>query len=186
LLVLDALNVKKSIRFLCVIALFFVFLCRLGGEALGQSAAPCEKIPIPKKMGESITFYVYTYHTNQFNEVLRVSNVYKVNYAFDPRVRGAHHGAISQRFGSEFENYVRGIRQDETASPHGLATSTQNAGVFICANREAVAEHRLGMIEEFEKWDKPVIEEQEFEFEFKFNIYQIEAGKTCEITVNKL
>ena len=162
-----------------------VFLCffGLGHQIYAQSG--CEPVPQPKQMGETITFYVYAYQTNRFNEVLRVSSIFKISFAFNPKVR-ANKGLIAMRLGEEFEQYVRGIRMDETESPHGLAASTQNRGVFVCANRDAVAEHRLSRIEAHEKWDKQVIEEEEFEFEFRFNPYQIEAGNTTTITVNKV
>jgi hypothetical protein len=38
-------------------------------------------------------------------------------------------------------------------------------------NREAVAEHRIQKMEEFEKWDKQIFQEEAFNFEYKFNTY---------------
>ena len=146
---------------------------------------PCEGVPPAKQRGESITFYIYSYQTNKFNEILRVSAVFKVTFAFEPKAR-VNHSSIGLRFGRDFNYYVRGLRGDGTESPHGIANYTQNKGIFLCLNREAVAEHRLQMIEEHEKWDKKVIEEDEFEFEYTFNQYQKESGNVTTVSVDKL
>lgn len=149
------------------ILLFFIVLTQ---TAFSQVAVDCEPVEKAKQMGESISFYIYSYQTNKFNEVLRVSSVYKITYNFDPKAR-VDHGAIAIRFGREFNYFVRGMSADDSKSPNGVANSTQNKGIFMCMNREAVAEHRLQKIEEFEKWDKDIFEEETFDFEYKFNPY---------------
>jgi hypothetical protein len=151
--------------------LFIVLLvCLFAQTAFSQAAISCEPVVSAKQMGESISFYIYSFQTNKFNEVLRISSVYKVTYNFDPKAR-VDHGAIAIRFGREFNYFVRGLSADDSKSPNGVASSTQNKGIFMCMNREAVAEHRIQKMEEFEKWDKQIFQEEAFNFEYKFNTY---------------
>ncbi len=163
--------------------LFILLLfCSFAQTTFSQVAIDCEPVPRAKQMGESISFYIYSFQTNKFNEVLRISPVYKVTYNFDPKAR-VDHGAIAIRFGREFNYFVRGLSADDSQSPNGIANFTQNKGVFMCMNREAVAEHRLQKMEEFEKWDKQIYEEESFDFEYKFNTYY---KASTVVTANKM
>lgn len=163
----------------------FLLLCLLfcTATAFAQSDVPrCEPVEKAKQRGESITFYIYAYQTNKFNEVLRVSPVFRVSYNFDP-ASGVDHSKIAVRIGREFDHFVRGIREDGTQSSFELAASTQKMGVFMCMNRDAVSEHRFQQMEAFEKWDKKVIEEEGYQFAYKFNAHY---KATTQVTVDKL
>lgn len=158
-------------------------ICLFAHNLFAQKDVPqCESVPQPIKNGETVTFYIYAYQTNKFNEVLRLSPIFRVSYNFDHASRVSN-SKIAQRIGREFDHFVRGIREDQTQTVHEVARSTQKMGVFLCLNRDAVAEHRIQQMEEFEKWDKRIIEEDEYNFEYKFNAYY--KGAT-QVTVEKL
>lgn len=163
--------------------LLLVLLTISVNEAFSQQKLPrCESVPQPNKNGETATFYIYAYQTNKFNEVLRVSEIFQVSYNYDQASR-VNNSKIALRIGREFDHFVRGVREDNTQTSHEIALSTQKMGVFMCLNRDAVAEHRLQKIEGFEKWDKKVIEEENYNFEYTFNAYY--KGAT-QVTVTKL
>ncbi|MGB0524821.1 MAG: hypothetical protein ACPGJS_17745 [Flammeovirgaceae bacterium] len=151
--------------------------------AFSQNKLPyCEKVPQPLTNGETATFYIYAYQTNKFNEVLRVSPVFRVSYNYD-RASRVDNSKIALRIGREFDQFVRGIREDSTQTIHEVALQTQQMGIFMCLNQDAVSEHRLQKIESFEKWDKRIIEEDEYEFKYRFNAYY--KGAT-QVTIDKL
>ena len=168
------------IRFALIL---FSFVCLYSTAIYAQKDMPrCEPVVKASERGQSITFYIYAYQTNKFNEVLRVSPVFRVSYNFDP-TSGVNHSKIAMRIGREFNHFVRGIREDGTQTSHEVALSTQKMGVFMCMNRDAVTEHRFQQMESFEKWDKRVIEEENYTFEYKFNAYY---KATTQVTVDKL
>lgn len=164
---------------------FLILILFLTNAFLGlaQDKLPyCESVPQPQKNGETATFYIYAYQTNKFNEILRVSDVFQVAYNYD-RASRVDNSKIALRIGREFDHFVRGMREDGTQTEHDLATSTQQMGIFMCLNRDAVAEHRLQKIEGFEKWEKRIIEETSYNFEYTFNAYY--KGAT-QVTITKL
>jgi len=133
-------------------------------------AQECISVSSPKKMGEVITFYAYAYHTNRFNQELRMSKVFKISYNFDPR-SGVDHTKIALRLSQDFAFYIKDMRTDGTHTPNELVKSTQTKGAYICVNREAVVEHRIQMIEEYEQYEKIILEEDTYDFVYKFNQY---------------
>ncbi len=138
---------------------------------LGLSTAyaqECDGVPSPKEVGEVTTFYAYAYHTNRYNQELRVSPIFKISYNFDPKSR-VDQTKIALRMSQDFMFFVKDMRSDGTHTTNELANSTQNKGTLICMNRAAVVEHRAQYIEEFLEMDKPVIEENGYNFVYKFN-----------------
>jgi hypothetical protein len=144
----------------------------------------CSPVPAPKEFGQSITFYAYCYHTTQFKGELRVSNVFQITYNFDPRAR-VDHLKIALRMSQDFNFFVTGMLNERDARvPLGpIAGTTQNYASFICENADAVIAHRNKMIEEFEKFEKPIHEETTYSFEYTFNQFY---KASTRVTANKL
>ena len=160
------------------ILLVFLLILGLGTTAMAQD---CQSVGRPKQMNEVVTFYAYSYHTNRYNQELRLSNVFKISYNFDPR-SGVDHTKIALRMSQDFMFFLKDMRLDGTHTPNELATSTQQKGTFICVNKEAVDEHRIQMIEEYEQYEKAIIEETSYDFEYKFNQFY---KATTKVSVTK-
>lgn len=146
------------------------------------NAQDCQSVPRPKEMNENVTFYAYIYHTNRFNQELRLSRIFKVSYNFDPR-SGVDHTKVALRMSQDFTFYLKDMRLDSVRTPNELVKTTQQKGTYICTNREAVDEHRIQMIEEYEKYEKVIIEEDAYNFEYKFNQFY---KASTQVTVTKM
>lgn len=146
-------------------------------------AQDCISVETPTELGEDVTFYVYAYHTNQFRQELRVSPVFKVSFNYDP-TSGVDYIKVALRISRDFMFFVRDMRgEEEPHTPYPIAQSTQNKGVYVCVNREAVVESRIQRMEEFIELDRPVIEEKSYQFKYKFNSYY---KASTQVTVTKL
>ena len=162
------------------VKIFFFAVVLVHSFVASACSQPCISVDSPLEDGESITFFAFCYHTNRFKQELRVSPVFRVTYNFDKEV-GITHREIAIRMSQDFEFYVRGLRMDGTHTSYPLATSTQSHHIMICLNPEAVVARRLEKIEEFEAWEKPIIEEDSYQFNYHFGPYYKGATKVMAV-----